>query len=162
MAQEAEVSGQAARGAPGSKVCQLQGLQLAVGRRRARKACHGQAAGGRTVQRAPRAWLPTCRLRRRLCCQRILNSCMPPATCACTLIQCAYAFVRVSVCRYELGRQPAMTKLSSNVCVRSVRVRGGNSKFRALRLDHGNFSWGSEVRACICSTAQQASSRPTV
>ena len=38
-----------------------------------------------------------------------------------------------------------MTKLSSNVCVRSVRVRGGNSKFRALRLDHGNFSWGSEA-----------------
>ena len=38
-----------------------------------------------------------------------------------------------------------MTKLSSNVCVRRVRVRGGNSKFRALRLDHGNFSWGSEA-----------------
>lgn len=38
-----------------------------------------------------------------------------------------------------------MTKLSSNVCVRPVRVRGGNSKFRALRLDHGNFSWGSEA-----------------
>ncbi|KAL4446242.1 hypothetical protein ABPG77_003049 [Micractinium sp. CCAP 211/92] len=47
--------------------------------------------------------------------------------------------------KYELGRQPAMTKLSSNVCVRRVRVRGGNSKFRALRLDHGNFSWGSEA-----------------
>jgi small subunit ribosomal protein S8e len=46
--------------------------------------------------------------------------------------------------RYELGRQPAMTKLSSNVCVRRLRVRGGNSKFRALRLDSGNFSWGSE------------------
>jgi len=38
-----------------------------------------------------------------------------------------------------------MTKLSSNVCVRRVRVRGGNSKFRALRLDSGNFSWGSEA-----------------
>lgn len=47
--------------------------------------------------------------------------------------------------RYELGRQPAMTKLSSNVAVRRVRVRGGNSKFRALRLDMGNFSWGSEA-----------------
>ena len=47
--------------------------------------------------------------------------------------------------RYELGRQPASTKLSSNVAVRSVRVRGGNSKFRALRLDTGNFAWGSEV-----------------
>lgn len=49
------------------------------------------------------------------------------------------------MCRYELGRQPANTKLSSNVCVRRVRVRGGNSKFRALRLDAGNFSWGSEA-----------------
>lgn len=38
-----------------------------------------------------------------------------------------------------------MTKLSSNVAVRRVRVRGGNSKFRALRLDAGNFSWGSEA-----------------
>ena len=25
-----------------------------------------------------------------------------------------------------------------------MRVRGGNKKFRALRLDTGNFSWGSE------------------
>lgn len=28
-----------------------------------------------------------------------------------------------------------------------VRTRGGNKKYRALRLDTGNFSWGSE-----CST----------
>jgi small subunit ribosomal protein S8e len=47
--------------------------------------------------------------------------------------------------KYELGRQPAMTKLSSNKTVRRVRVRGGNFKFRALRLDTGNFSWGSEA-----------------
>ena len=46
--------------------------------------------------------------------------------------------------RYELGRQAAMTKLSSNKTVRPVRVRGGNFKFRALRLDTGNYSWGSE------------------
>ena len=38
-----------------------------------------------------------------------------------------------------------MTKLSSAVTVRRVRVRGGNFKFRALRLDHGNFSWPSEA-----------------
>lgn len=38
-----------------------------------------------------------------------------------------------------------MTKLSSNVTVRRVRVRGGNFKFRALRLDHGNFSWPSQA-----------------
>jgi len=46
--------------------------------------------------------------------------------------------------KYELGRQPAQTKLSSNVTVRRVRCRGGNFKFRALRLDTGNFSWGSQ------------------
>ncbi|GFP94189.1 40S ribosomal protein s8 [Phtheirospermum japonicum] len=37
--------------------------------------------------------------------------------------------------RYELRRQPANTKLSSNKTVRRVRVRGGNVKWRALRLD---------------------------
>ena len=47
--------------------------------------------------------------------------------------------------KYELGRQPANTKLSSNKAVRPLRVRGGNHKFRALRLDHGNYSWGSEA-----------------
>jgi small subunit ribosomal protein S8e len=29
--------------------------------------------------------------------------------------------------------------------VREVRCRGGNLKFRALRLETGNYSWGSEV-----------------
>ncbi|XP_039787149.1 40S ribosomal protein S8-like [Panicum virgatum] len=47
--------------------------------------------------------------------------------------------------KYELGRQPPNTKLSSNKTVRRVRVRGGNMKWRALRLDTGNNSWGSEV-----------------
>jgi small subunit ribosomal protein S8e len=47
--------------------------------------------------------------------------------------------------KYELGRQPSMTKLSSNKTVRRVRVRGGNVKWRALRLDTGNYSWGSEA-----------------
>ncbi|KAG6473748.1 hypothetical protein ZIOFF_067665 [Zingiber officinale] len=46
---------------------------------------------------------------------------------------------------YELGRQPANTKLSSNKTVRRIRVRGGNVKWRALRLDTGNYSWGSEA-----------------
>ncbi|CAA0814005.1 40S ribosomal protein S8-2 [Striga hermonthica] len=53
--------------------------------------------------------------------------------------------VRILWLRYELGRQPANTKLSSNKTVRRVRVRGGNVKWRALRLDTGNFSWGSEA-----------------
>lgn len=43
-----------------------------------------------------------------------------------------------------MGRQPAMTKLSSNKTIRKIRVRGGNFKFRALRLDTGNYAWGSE------------------
>ncbi|KAJ4956318.1 hypothetical protein NE237_013101 [Protea cynaroides] len=47
--------------------------------------------------------------------------------------------------KYELGRQPANTKLSSNKTVRRIRVRGGNVKWRALRLDTGNYSWGSET-----------------
>eukprot|EP00898_Chlorokybus_atmophyticus_P007198 jgi/Chlat1/747/Chrsp104S01222 len=47
--------------------------------------------------------------------------------------------------KFEMGRQPAMTKISSNKTVRRIRVRGGNFKFRALRLDTGNFSWGSEA-----------------
>ncbi|EEH55651.1 uncharacterized protein MICPUCDRAFT_34143 [Micromonas pusilla CCMP1545] len=46
--------------------------------------------------------------------------------------------------KYELGRQSGNTKLSSSVSVRTVRCRGGNKKFRAIRLDSGNFSWGSE------------------
>ena len=45
---------------------------------------------------------------------------------------------------YESGRPPANTKLGATR-IHNVRVRGGNLKFRALRLDTGNFSWGSEV-----------------
>jgi len=44
-----------------------------------------------------------------------------------------------------MGRVPANTKLSANVTIRKIRTRGGNSKMRALRLDHGNYSWGSEA-----------------
>ena len=46
--------------------------------------------------------------------------------------------------KHEMGRQMAMTKIGVKR-IRQIRVRGGNSKFRALRLDTGNFSWGSEV-----------------
>jgi len=45
---------------------------------------------------------------------------------------------------FECGRQPALTKLSTEKRVRQLRVRGGNHKYRALRLDAGNFSWPSE------------------
>merc|ERR1712046_13293 len=37
----------------------------------------------------------------------------------------------------------AMTKLAPQR-IHTLRVRGGNKKYRALRLDQGNFSWGSE------------------
>ncbi|KAH9061288.1 ribosomal protein S8e/ribosomal biogenesis NSA2 [Lactarius vividus] len=45
--------------------------------------------------------------------------------------------------KFELGRQSANTKLGVKR-IHTVRVRGGNLKFRALRLDTGNFAWGSE------------------
>lgn len=47
--------------------------------------------------------------------------------------------------KYELGRPSSNTKLGSKL-VRKVRCRGGNLKFRALRLDSGNFSWGSQSK----------------
>lgn len=37
-----------------------------------------------------------------------------------------------------------MTKLGPKR-IHTVRVRGGNLKYRAMRLDTGNFSWGSEA-----------------
>lgn len=44
---------------------------------------------------------------------------------------------------WEAGRQPANTRIGPKR-IHTVRVRGGNTKYRALRLDSGNFSWGSE------------------
>ncbi|KAL8950193.1 MAG: hypothetical protein Q9222_003756 [Ikaeria aurantiellina] len=44
---------------------------------------------------------------------------------------------------FEKGRQPAATRIG-NKRIHLVRTRGGNQKYRALRLDSGNFSWGSE------------------
>ena len=44
---------------------------------------------------------------------------------------------------FEKGRQPANTRIGAKR-IHIVRVRGGNHKYRALRLDSGNFSWGSE------------------
>ena len=45
---------------------------------------------------------------------------------------------------FEKGRPAANTKLMSDKRIRVVRVRGGNTKVRALRLNEGNFSLGSE------------------
>merc|ERR1712167_59717 len=48
--------------------------------------------------------------------------------------------------KYEMGRQPSNTKLGTKR-IHLIRCRGGNIKRRAIRLDHGNFSWGSENRS---------------
>merc|ERR1712061_897364 len=45
--------------------------------------------------------------------------------------------------KFEMGRPMALYKVGAKR-VRVVRCRGGNSKFRALRLDSGNYAWGSE------------------
>merc|ERR1712002_355303 len=45
--------------------------------------------------------------------------------------------------KFELGRPPANTKIGAKR-IHLVRCMGGNIKRRALRLDSGNFSWGSE------------------
>jgi len=42
-----------------------------------------------------------------------------------------------------MGRPAAMTKIGEKH-TQPVRGRGGNLKFRALRLDAGNFAWSSE------------------
>jgi len=46
--------------------------------------------------------------------------------------------------KFEMGRQPTATKIGEKKVTR-VRVRGGNFKFRALKLDHGNFAWAGEA-----------------
>nr|QWE91164.1 40S ribosomal protein S8 [Placidida sp.] len=46
--------------------------------------------------------------------------------------------------KYNMGRQAANTKLGDKR-VHLVRGRGGNTKFRAIRLEGGNFSWGTQV-----------------
>lgn len=51
--------------------------------------------------------------------------------------------------KFELGRAAAGTRIGPKR-IRLVRVRGGHQKHRALRLEHGNFSWGSEAISRKC------------
>ncbi|KAK6528559.1 ribosomal protein S8A, variant 2 [Arthrobotrys megalospora] len=44
---------------------------------------------------------------------------------------------------FELGRQYTNTRIGAKR-IHLVRTRGGNTKYRAIRLEAGNFSWGSE------------------
>ena len=46
--------------------------------------------------------------------------------------------------KFEMGRPASMTKIGEPR-IHLVRGRGGNTKFRALKLESGNFSWGTEV-----------------
>merc|ERR1711918_253169 len=58
--------------------------------------------------------------------------------------------------KYELSRIPSNTKLSKNNYIKKIRTRGGNYKFRALRLNYGSFTWrniGLSIRAKILSVA---------
>ena len=68
--------------------------------------------------------------------------------------------------KFEMARPAAMTKLSvDEKRVRSVRARGGNTKFRALRLSQGNFSWGTEAiskKARILNVLYNASNNELV
>lgn len=43
-----------------------------------------------------------------------------------------------------MGRPATPCRLGAKR-VRSVRCRGGNMKYRALKLDTGNYAWGSET-----------------
>jgi len=66
--------------------------------------------------------------------------------------------------KYEMGRPAANTRIGEKA-VHSVRGRGGNLKFRALRLDTGNFAWGSEThtsRARILDVVYNASNNELV
>ena len=50
---------------------------------------------------------------------------------------------------FEKARPVSNTKLVNDKSrIRRVRCRGGNYKFRALRLKEGNFNWASESITC--------------
>ena len=57
--------------------------------------------------------------------------------------------VHVKKRKFEMARPAAMTKLGGSK-VKEVRTMGGNKKFRALKLETGNFSWGSETTTRKC------------
>ncbi len=66
--------------------------------------------------------------------------------------------------KYEMGRPASNTKLGVKR-VRIIRTRGGNSKFRALRLDAGNFCWSTEQnthKTRILDTVYNASNQELV
>ncbi|KAB0354838.1 hypothetical protein FD755_022297 [Muntiacus reevesi] len=66
--------------------------------------------------------------------------------------------------KYELGCPAANTKIGPRR-IHAVRVWGGNKKYPALKLDVGNFSWGSECctrKARIIDVVYNASNNELV
>jgi small subunit ribosomal protein S8e len=66
--------------------------------------------------------------------------------------------------KFELGRPAANTKIGHKR-VHTVRGRGGNLKFRAMRLDAGNFVWPGEHtthKTRILDTVYNASNQELV
>lgn len=62
--------------------------------------------------------------------------------------------------KYEMGRPATPCKLGAKR-VRSVRCRGGNMKYRALRLDSGNYAWGSvRTKTLLKNTVVQIDAHP--
>lgn len=57
--------------------------------------------------------------------------------------------VHIKKRKYEMGRPAAMTRIGAKR-VRVVKCRGRNTKYRALRLDSGNFTWGTENTTRKC------------
>ena len=45
--------------------------------------------------------------------------------------------------KFEMGRQPSHTKLGEQKVI-TIRGRGSGKKYRALKLNEGNFNWISE------------------
>lgn len=108
-----------------------------------------------------------------------------PSSCPCSFIHNAQYFNKMGISRdsrhkrrntggkrvihvkkrkFELGRPAANTRIGAKR-VHTVRTRGGNKKFRALRLETGNFSWGSEVctrKARILNVVYNASNNELV
>jgi len=46
--------------------------------------------------------------------------------------------------KFEMGRQPSGTKIGPKR-IHLIRVRGGHHKSRAILLETGNYSWGTEA-----------------
>nr|ABO47867.1 40S ribosomal protein S8 [Alexandrium fundyense] len=66
--------------------------------------------------------------------------------------------------KFERGRPCVMCHMGAKR-VRTVRGRGGNTKYRALRQDTGNFAWGSECctrKARIIDVVYNSSSNELV